>query len=443
MSARRKAGEGGGGDFELLRILHRGPDEWNKWRRKNRAAKIDFRGAYLPGAILRGAELQYVDLRDADLQGANLRGANLRGAYLQGANLQDAYLLSAYLQGANLRDANFRSASLQDASLQGANPQGANFQKSGLQRASLQHANLRGADLRDADLQGANLRGANLLYANFQGADLRGVNLRSASLLDVDLRAIDLRGANLLRADLRGADLRGADLRGAYFREAYLVRADLRKADLEDANLLDVDLRGVDLHGTNLVGTIFREEKFRIFTESNSIEDADELFECAKSLLEQLGLSVETKNDWRRGFLWQDTIVWLKGQNNRRKLDKRVEIVENVFLGKHDRETTVELAKVAVEFENVFRGKKGAIAIDMGLFIFLRKASEDGDGDTFFKRLTVEERTLLDSDPTLLGDPERLFNKIKHMKKLQAKKAPARPKDGVTGKVQGDSADVA
>ena len=98
----------------------------------------------------------------------------------------------------------------------------------------------------------------------------------------------------------------------------------------------------------------------------------------------------------------------------------RVKVAENVLLGQYDRETTIALANAVVHLENAFKGKKGAIVMDLGLFIFLRKPSRDGDGAIYFKRLTVEDRALLDSDPKLLGKPERLFNSIKGMKKTQA-----------------------
>lgn len=55
----------------------------------------------------------------------------------------------------------------------------------------------------------------------------------------------------------------------------------------------------------------------------------------------------------------------------------------------------------------------------MGLFVYLRKSSRDGDGAMYFKRLTVEERALLDSQPDLIRNPERLFDSIKDMKKPQ------------------------
>lgn len=333
MAARHKPGEGGDGDFALVRILLRGPKEWNEWREAN--PNVD------------------IDLREANLSGANLRHANLRAANLSGA----------FLSRANLKGANLSGAILELAVLQGA---------------ILHQANLTEAILTKADLTGAVLTKADLSLANLEAANLRDSNLRGANLFTANLS-----GANLFKADLSGANLSEVSLLGVY---------------------LDRALR--------------REEKFNTFTSSDSIEDAEEVFEAAEAFVQQLGLETGPAPDWERGSLWRRMTAFLIGPNAPEYVEKRAEIAENVLLGKADVESTVALTKAVVDLEKAFKGKKGAIAIDMGLFVFLRKGTEDGDGDTFFKRLTVEERSLLNLDPSLIGDPDRLFDAIKDMQKI-------------------------
>lgn len=51
-----------------------------------------------------------------------------------------------------------------------------------------------------------------------------------------------------------------------------------------------------------------------------------------------------------------------------------------------------------------------------------KKGADDSDGDTFCKRLTVNEKSPLSRDPSLIGDPDRLFNAIKHMLKVNVSK---------------------
>ncbi len=356
MAARRKPGEGGDGDFALVRILLRGPKEWNEWRAANPNVDIDLREANLIEANLIEANLSRADLSRADLSVANLRRAYLNGAHLIGAKLIRAHLIGTNLRGANLFE------------------------------ADLSGATLIGADLFEADLRGASLSRADLFEANLSGANLRGASLIGA----------DLFGANLFEANLSGADLEGANLSKAH-------------------------LRGADLKGAKLNGALRRAERFEIFTSNDSIEDAEEVFEAAKAFVHQLGLETQRAvPGWEKGSLRRRMTTWLFGDRAPEYVGKRADIAENVLLGKADIEATVALAKAAVDLENAFKGKKGAIAIDMGLFVFLRKSSEDGDGHTFFKRLTVEERALLNDDPTLLGDPDRLFDAIKDMKKVSA-----------------------
>jgi uncharacterized protein YjbI with pentapeptide repeats len=435
MSAKLKPYEGGDDDFNPIMILLRGQDEWNPWRARNSEFFVDFQGVDLIGAKLTGVNLSGADLSEADLSEANLRRASfrlgkLRKANLSGANLTEANLNVTDLSEADLSCANLRGAKLRKADLSSTN----------LAQANLSKANLSGANLIGADLSEANLSKANLSNANLSEADLSKATLRGAKLSEANLAGANLSGADLTWTDLDGANLNGATLIGAKLPAATKLRLAanrwwlaakrswppirLKKTDSRNAKLGGTDLSGPRFNETEFTGekpsaTVVRVEQFRIFTESSSIEDAEILYKSAKALYEALGFSIEKESDWRRGSLWRSAIARLKGLADSKELGDRARVVENVLLGHHDRETAVELVKAAIDLENAFKGKKGAIAIDMGLFIFLRKSSLDGDGATFVKRLTLEERAMLDRDPTLLGNPEQLFKKIKNMKKAQ------------------------
>lgn len=77
---------------EHLKILRRGVEAWNQWRKEN------------PDQI-------------PDLIGADLSGADLIGAKLSGAKLNGAYLIGAHLSRADLRSADLRSADLNGADM--------------------------------------------------------------------------------------------------------------------------------------------------------------------------------------------------------------------------------------------------------------------------------------------------------------------------------------
>jgi len=127
---------------EHLKILRRGVDAWNEWRKKN------------PGV--------WLNLVEVNLRRANLFGVNLNEADLSEANLNSADLSFASLRAANLRDANLRRANLFGA--------------------NLCRANLFGADLNTANLREADLREANLIWTNLHGADFRKADLSKTGL---------------------------------------------------------------------------------------------------------------------------------------------------------------------------------------------------------------------------------------------------------------------
>jgi uncharacterized protein YjbI with pentapeptide repeats len=199
---------------ENLAELQKGPEAWNRWRKKHPDVLMDFTEA---------------DLRAANLSGADLAEAQLQGAKLMQADLGGAKLSEADLGGANLGGANLAGADLAEADLAEAN----------LGRAILSEAKLEEAKLLGADLAGANLGRAILRGANLGGANLSGANLAEADLSSVDFGSADLGGANLGGAKLSGANLAGADLGGADFHETVLRETLFGATDLRDVKGLE------------------------------------------------------------------------------------------------------------------------------------------------------------------------------------------------------------
>jgi len=100
-----------------IKLLQRGVQTWNRWRRENPTARLDLSEAILGSANLSGVDLQKVNLskcylRKANLCGANLYQSNLRGAYLRRANLHGAILSEANLTGTCLLGVNLSEANL-------------------------------------------------------------------------------------------------------------------------------------------------------------------------------------------------------------------------------------------------------------------------------------------------------------------------------------------
>jgi hypothetical protein len=108
-------------DQEQLRVLQKGVEAWNAWRREAGDVRIDLRWAdLLREVMLRGANLSGANLRATDLRGARLSGANLSGADLRGANLRGAHIADGRLYGADLRGTDLNGANLSGARLSNA-----------------------------------------------------------------------------------------------------------------------------------------------------------------------------------------------------------------------------------------------------------------------------------------------------------------------------------
>jgi TIR domain/Pentapeptide repeats (8 copies) len=189
-------------DKAQVKILKKGVEAWNTWRKANPEIRPD---------------LCSVDLCERDLTEADLTRADLNGAYLRGTNLWHAELSEANLVQANLVKAN---------------------------------------------LGRAYFSGADLVSANLSGADLTSAHLNNAA----DLRQANLTGAKLFSANLAGACLCSATIVAADFTDACLIETDFSDCLMAAARFVNVDLsrckglETVNHHGPSTIGidTVYR-----------------------------------------------------------------------------------------------------------------------------------------------------------------------------------------
>ena len=180
-----------------VKVLKKGTEVWNKWRKEKPETEIDLRKA---------------NLHLADLSAANLSGANLRRADLSRTNLSGAVLSAANFSAAKLVGANLSETDLSGADLSGARLDWAKLSRANLSGAHLSKANLSGAHLNQVDLSGAFLGNADLSGAILYRADLHDADLSGANLFSADLRGADLREADLSEAEVSGTRFAGVDL---------------------------------------------------------------------------------------------------------------------------------------------------------------------------------------------------------------------------------------
>ena len=183
---------------EHVKILAKGIEAWNAWRKKTPGVRPD-----LTEANLNGADLKEADLIETRLFGANLGGANLWGADLTEANLNGAILIET-----NLTEANLRRVYLTEAILVKASLRRANLHQAFLSQADLTESDLTGANLNVAYLGGANLSQAVLEGTVFAETDLTGCvgleTMRHRGKSGLDPGTVEISGGELPISFLRG-----------------------------------------------------------------------------------------------------------------------------------------------------------------------------------------------------------------------------------------------
>ncbi|MFQ5628270.1 MAG: pentapeptide repeat-containing protein [bacterium] len=158
-------------DKHQLRIIKRGAEAWNAWRRENPKVVPD-----LSRADLSNQKLMAAHLRGANLEGVNFNRANLGSANLSKADLRHAKLQHTRLSQVNLLDADLSYADLSGAWLNDSILIEANFFRANLTDAKLINARLSGAILIGTNLQNANLKDSAVQSIFAWGIKMKGTN---------------------------------------------------------------------------------------------------------------------------------------------------------------------------------------------------------------------------------------------------------------------------
>jgi uncharacterized protein YjbI with pentapeptide repeats len=209
---------------EHLKILEKGIEAWNQWRKEYPDLEPDLSEADLSIAdqktLTRRLELldevlknrgqfRYLEVREPFLHGPDLRGVDFRGSDLHGASVRSSDLRQASLCEANLREADLSEAMLCHADLHDAYLRDGKLHRADLTGACLSEADLTGADLTGARLGGTILTGAQAMATAFSDIDLslsKGLeSIRHYGPSTVGIDTIYRSKGNIPEAFLRGA----------------------------------------------------------------------------------------------------------------------------------------------------------------------------------------------------------------------------------------------
>jgi hypothetical protein len=174
-----------------LKILNRGKEYWNDWRRDEPQIRPLLYNATL------GEDIRIKDFCEIDFSWAGLAEADLTGADLTRANFFQAHLGRTVMKGATLNEAHFCRADLYEtnlsgAFLEGANLQGAQLAKTNLAGAHLKNCAVYGMAAWDVDLKNAEQK--NLIVRYRCGTEER----RSGTGMETEITVDDLQVAQFI-----------------------------------------------------------------------------------------------------------------------------------------------------------------------------------------------------------------------------------------------------
>ena len=97
-------------------------------------------------------------------------------------------------------------------------------------------------------------------------------------------------------------------------------------------------------------------------------------------------------------------------------------MAEDVLLGRLSGNDT-EAVRAVAELTTALCNNKCEGVVDAGFFIFFKVLNEAGHFQIFHKRLTVEERAIINQQPSMLMEPSRLLVRLEHAIGLELERA--------------------
>lgn len=207
---------------EQVKLLKKGYEAWNKWRKENPKVKIN---------------LSKADFLSANLSRADLSKANLSGAGLVEANLIEVNLTKANLTGADLYKANFTSANLAYTNLAGVETGLTDFSYIDLSKTSgleniyhhyQSNINIYTLQLSKGEIPEKFLRGCGLSDWEIESSKLYRPDLRNEEISSTVYKIFDLRANQAIQISPLFISYSHADTAFAEKLEPYLTKLGIR-----------------------------------------------------------------------------------------------------------------------------------------------------------------------------------------------------------------------
>jgi hypothetical protein len=288
--------------------------------------------------------------------------------------------------------------------LSGFDLSGGNFSDVRLLKVNLSNVNLIGANLSRANLSGANLFRANLSKANLNKAILAGVDLSEANLSEANLSESDFHGPNhLFLKNAFDANLTKVNLSGANLSGAILFRVNLSEAILFETNLSGITVARSRRGDNHLYIAIPGEINLKI---------AEQITNAAVEVMEAIGFKLKQINEPIIGSFFKELWFLIKNNFTPKKIEENIEKTKNALEATYFDKPMAEAqgaisTSTAALIKSIEQIDEVVIRLDR---LILVKAIIDDKTVLLTTTITVDLGRLLNTNPTLLNHPKRVYN---------------------------------
>jgi hypothetical protein len=158
------------------------------------------------------------------------------------------------------------------------------------------------------------------------------------------------------------------------------------------------------------------------FIQSGSKSEAQHLIRLAEEIADEFGYEVTKRGPLTAGSWFQRVVFGLRDSLAEPEVNKRARAVEDLLFGHGNIDVDKKVVEMTASLVSALKGSSSGAVVDSGLFLFIKLPDGEGDFHIFAKRLTLEDRAILNEDPTIVQTPATTLSRLRDARKISAER---------------------
>ena len=99
----------------------------------------------------------------------------------------------------------------------------------------------------------------------------------------------------------------------------------------------------------------------------------------------------------------------------------RAKLIEDTLFGHATIDVDERIVKMTSDLVKNLDNTSDAV-VDAGMFILIKRTNKSGNSQILGKRLTVSERRILNNNPSLIQEPQKLLSRLEDLKQVPSER---------------------